>query len=208
MRLRVDRDYPMPLQQQLTEQIRQLIELGELLPGDPLPTIRDAAGELQINPNTVAAAYRQLEQEGYLRQRKRAGTTVAEAPPRRPEALAAALLAARSTERAAASGISHEELLRAVAAHGLGRGTAEPRMRVAVLAASELQAQQLAARTEAILGERVECEPLTPERYHSVDFHLTVIDPGLSRRLVAPQPRERPLPTYLSYGPEFPAGAD
>ena len=49
---------------QLVHQVRQSLLLGYLREGDQLPTVKDVAGDLAINPNTVVKAYRQLEHEG------------------------------------------------------------------------------------------------------------------------------------------------
>ena len=67
-----------PLNTQLKEQIKWLIALGDLAPGDRLPTVNELAGRLRINRNTVAQVYGELGQEGYLAARQRLGTFVAE----------------------------------------------------------------------------------------------------------------------------------
>jgi GntR family transcriptional regulator len=63
--------------QQIIDQVKLDIALGRLIPGDRLPTVRDLAATLAINPNTIAKAYRQLEQEGVLHTRAGAGAFVA-----------------------------------------------------------------------------------------------------------------------------------
>lgn len=75
---------------QLKVAIARLIASGELAPGTQLPTIRQLAGDLDIAPNTVARAYRELEADGLLRSRGRRGTAVAPAasPPRPSSAIA------------------------------------------------------------------------------------------------------------------------
>ncbi|MEX2540461.1 MAG: GntR family transcriptional regulator [Trueperaceae bacterium] len=210
MRLVIDRQSPLPLHEQLTEQIRLLIETAELEPGDSLPTIKDAADRLEVNPNTIAGAYRALEKDGYLTQRKRAGTTVAPSPPRRLERALVGRLAAEAAERARAAGLDPADLVRAIAVHGVIRPEA-PRLKVAVLAATGLRAADLARRAGSALGSSVLCVPLTPAEYVSVDYHLTVVDPQLTGRFAEPPAgaaSDRPLPAYLAYGPEFPAAAD
>lgn len=210
MNLKIDRECPLPLHDQLTEGIRLLIDGSELEPGEPLPTIKELAGLLQVNPNTVATAYRQLEREGYLKQRKRAGTSVAAAPPRRLERVLAGRLAAEVNDRARSAGLDTADLLRAVAADAATR-VEKPVIDIAVLAGSELRAADLAQRAQEVLGDGVRCHPLTPEAYVSVDFHLTIVDPQLTVRL-SPLNVDRPeatsVPPHLSYGPEFPAAAD
>lgn len=62
---------------QLRRQITDQVKSGALAPGDQLPTVRRLAGDLGIAPNTVARAYRELEADGLLQGRGRAGTFVA-----------------------------------------------------------------------------------------------------------------------------------
>jgi len=59
-----------PIYEQIKTEIKSRISLGVLLPNEQLPSIRDLAGELVVNPNTVARAYRDLEQEGFITTRK------------------------------------------------------------------------------------------------------------------------------------------
>lgn len=61
---------------QLVQQVRQAMQLGALCEGDQLPTVKDVAGELAINPNTVLKAYRELEHEGLVSARPGVGTFV------------------------------------------------------------------------------------------------------------------------------------
>src|SRR3981081_1434942 len=62
-----------PIYLQLMEQVKHNIETGALRPGEQLPGIRPLAEELVINPNTVAKAYRELEQEAVIGRRGGAG---------------------------------------------------------------------------------------------------------------------------------------
>jgi len=68
----------MPLNDQIKEQIRLAVATGILRPGDQLPTVREVAGRLRLNPNTVARAYRELQMEGLLTSRQGSGTFVSE----------------------------------------------------------------------------------------------------------------------------------
>jgi GntR family transcriptional regulator len=65
-----------PLYEQVKEGIKRKISLGDLRPKETLPSIRDLAEELLINPNTVARAYRDLELEGFIYTRKGKGCYV------------------------------------------------------------------------------------------------------------------------------------
>ena len=61
---------------QLIHQVRHALRLGLLREGDQLPTVKDVAGRLAINPNTVLKAYRELEYEGLAAARPGVGTFV------------------------------------------------------------------------------------------------------------------------------------
>jgi len=61
---------------QLVEQVRQALRMGLLEAGDQLPTVRDVAESIAINPNTVLKAYRDLERAGLVRARPGLGTFV------------------------------------------------------------------------------------------------------------------------------------
>jgi GntR family transcriptional regulator len=58
------------------QQVRQALRVGLLEPGDQLPTVREVAESLAINPNTVLKAYRELELEGLVEGRPGLGTFV------------------------------------------------------------------------------------------------------------------------------------
>jgi GntR family transcriptional regulator len=55
-----------PIYLQLMRQVKHAVATGALAPGERMPTVRDLAGTLLVNPNTVARAYRDLEREGVL----------------------------------------------------------------------------------------------------------------------------------------------
>jgi len=80
-----------PASAQAREVLRDLIDRGELLPGERLPTVRALAADAALAPNTVARAYRELEQAGYLEGRGRAGTFVVDEPPPATDDAAVAL---------------------------------------------------------------------------------------------------------------------
>ena len=56
---------PRPIYEQICDNFRRLIVSGVLLPDEKLPSVRELAGELAINPNTIQRAYRELEAGGY-----------------------------------------------------------------------------------------------------------------------------------------------
>ena len=57
---------PRPIYEQVRDGLRTLIVSGALAGGEKLPSVRELASQLAINPNTIQRAYRALEQEGYL----------------------------------------------------------------------------------------------------------------------------------------------
>jgi GntR family transcriptional regulator len=65
-----------PAYMQIVEQVRRALRLGRLEPGDQLPTVREVAAAVAINPNTVLKAYRELEHEGLVKGRPGQGTYV------------------------------------------------------------------------------------------------------------------------------------
>jgi GntR family transcriptional regulator len=74
----VDPRSPTPLYAQIASRLRVAIASGELRPGDGLPSVRQLAGRLRINPATVVQAYRELEVEGLVNTKHGAGTFVQE----------------------------------------------------------------------------------------------------------------------------------
>lgn len=62
--------------QQLVQQVRHALRLGLLKEGDRLPTVKDVARQIAVNPNTVLKAYRELEHDGLVAARPGVGTFV------------------------------------------------------------------------------------------------------------------------------------
>jgi GntR family transcriptional regulator len=69
---------PEPIYRQLVEQVRRLSAGGQLRPGDEMPSVREIAQALALNPMTVSKAYSLLEMEGVLARRRGLGMVVAE----------------------------------------------------------------------------------------------------------------------------------
>jgi GntR family transcriptional regulator len=116
-RLRVHlRDGDGPPYRQLIESVRRQIERGALLPGDRLPPVRTLADDLALAPNTVARAYRALEDDGWIEGRGRAGTFVADRLPERVTPVDAALAKAADDylRRAAQLGVDREGAILAI----------------------------------------------------------------------------------------------
>ena len=69
-----------PIWRQIEEGMRRMIALGTLNPGEAVPSVRDLARMLQVNPNTVARAYQRLTDGGVFAVRRGEGTFVADEP--------------------------------------------------------------------------------------------------------------------------------
>lgn len=69
---------PRPIYEQIQTELRRLMLTGVLPPGSRLPSVRELAGQLAINPNTIQRAYAELESEGYVVSVTGKGSFVAE----------------------------------------------------------------------------------------------------------------------------------
>ena len=72
---------PEPIYRQLVEQVRRLSASGQLRPGDEMPSVREIAQALALNPMTVSKAYGLLEMDGVLARRRGLGMVVADSAP-------------------------------------------------------------------------------------------------------------------------------
>ena len=79
--LSVDPDLDVAPCHQIADQLREFVERGDLRPGDALPTVRQLALDLGVAPNTVARAYTNLQEAGWLTTDGRRGTRVAPSVP-------------------------------------------------------------------------------------------------------------------------------
>ena len=114
---RIDPRSPTPLYAQISARLRMAIAAGELSPGDALPSVRQLASQLRINPATVVQAYRDLESEGLVATRQGAGTFVLSVPAERRDTergLEARRLVREMLAEAGRLGISVGELRGAV----------------------------------------------------------------------------------------------
>lgn len=107
---------PRPIYLQIMDEIRRALVLGTLKAEDPLPSIRQLASELRVNPNTVAQAYRELERGGVVYVQRGQGTFVSpDVQPGRAERRSLAQdVARRALIDAHRSGLSAQELLEAI----------------------------------------------------------------------------------------------
>ncbi len=80
MQIQLDFRSRQPIYLQIVDQVRQLVARGELIPGDQLPTVRQLAADLRVNFNTVARAYRTLDEAGLISTQQGRGTYIWETP--------------------------------------------------------------------------------------------------------------------------------
>ena len=102
---------PKPIYEQIQAELRRLMLTGALPPGSRLPSVRELAGQLAINPNTIQLAYRELESDGYILSVAGKGSFVAQidqlAEQQKKQAVEAFQAAA---QRLRALGLGEEEL--------------------------------------------------------------------------------------------------
>jgi len=113
----IDPRSPIPLYVQIAERVRLAIATGTLGSAAPLPSVRQLAAELRINPATVIQAYRDLEAQGFVEIRHGAGTFVRELAPgrrARERSQQAVALVRKLLAEARRSGVSLAELQRAL----------------------------------------------------------------------------------------------
>ncbi|MGH7388550.1 MAG: GntR family transcriptional regulator [Candidatus Rokuibacteriota bacterium] len=110
MNLKIDGHSPIPIRRQLTEQLKHAIESGGVPRDQALPSIRELAGFLDINPNTVARVVEDLKASGYVEARRGKGVFVASAPPARPSPHLREGFLQDTVIRAAALGMTADDL--------------------------------------------------------------------------------------------------
>lgn len=113
-RFRLDLHSGVPVYRQIIDQVRGGIASGSLTAGDQLPTVRQLAVDLQINPNTVVRAYRELELGGLLETHQGTGTFVSAQKIRRGNAERERMLAQIAGDcaaRAGAAGFTVDDLI-------------------------------------------------------------------------------------------------
>jgi GntR family transcriptional regulator len=106
-----------PLYEQIAVRLKAAVATGELRAGDSLPSVRQLAGKLRINPATVVQAYRGLEEQGFVELRQGAGTfvrSVGSETRSRERVSQARRLARQMLADAARFGLSRQELREAI----------------------------------------------------------------------------------------------
>jgi GntR family transcriptional regulator len=115
--LRIDPRDARPIWRQIEEGVRHLVARGALPAGMAVPSVRDFARDLQVNPATVFKAYQRLTDAGVLTVRRGEGTFVSTTPPAAEEPRRSARLleeAVRYSSLAVTLGASREEALETV----------------------------------------------------------------------------------------------
>jgi len=113
-RFHLDLHSGMPVYRQIMDQVRGGVASGALTPGDQLPTVRQLAVDLEINPNTVVRAYRELELGGMLETHQGTGTFISAQKLKHSDAHRERQLeqiVADSVARAGAAGFTLDELI-------------------------------------------------------------------------------------------------
>jgi GntR family transcriptional regulator len=83
--LEIDPQDAVPIWRQIEDGVRRMVATGGLSAGSPVPSVRDLAKDLRVNPATVAKAYQRLTEAGLLTVRRGDGTYVSDAPPVMPK---------------------------------------------------------------------------------------------------------------------------
>ncbi len=80
MEIRIDSDSAVPIYMQIVNSVKHQVAVGELKPGEQLPTVRELATNLRLNPNTVARAFDLLDSDRVITTQQGRGTYVREHP--------------------------------------------------------------------------------------------------------------------------------
>lgn len=117
-----------PIYDQVVRQVKYAVAEGSLVPGERIPSVRQLAGQLALNPNTIARAYQQLQSDGVLEAQRGLGMVVREEAPRRCTAERKALVAERlrGVVREATRGGLDADQLRDLFEQSLAEVAAEP----------------------------------------------------------------------------------
>jgi len=166
MNLEINGHSPIPIRRQLTEQLRHAIEAGGVPRDQALPSIRELAGFLGVNPNTVARVIDDLKRSGYVEARRGKGVFVAPVPPTRPSPHLRETFLRETVIRAAALGMTADDLS------------------VGVLSLAGVRPAAIQGAAEVLL---VECSPPELEFFaRQLEAHLPVrVDKMLLAELAA-----------------------
>ncbi len=157
MQLHVDAHSPIPIRRQLTEQLKHSIEAGGFSRDQSLPSIREMAGFLGINPNTVARVIEDLKRDGYVEARRGKGVFVAADPPARPSPKLREAFLKDVVIRAAAMGLTAEDLaVGALSLAGVPPPAVQGTVEILLVECSQPELDFFARELEAHLPVRVD----------------------------------------------------
>ena len=114
MRFQIDPRAPAPPSEQLADQVRFAVAAGRLRVGERMPSVRELAADVRVNPNTVSRAWRELEREGTLFARRGDGVFVAETGPAACRAARGRIVSeriGRAVGEALAAGLDEAEVM-------------------------------------------------------------------------------------------------
>jgi GntR family transcriptional regulator len=155
--LRVDVQSPIPIRRQLTEQLKHIIDGGGVPRDQALPSIRELAGFLGINPNTVSRVIEDLKRSGYVEARRGRGVFVASQPPARPASRLRETFLRETVIRAAALGMTADDLAIGVSSLAGARPAAvQGAIEVLLVECSPPELDFFAGQLEAQLPVRVD----------------------------------------------------
>lgn len=115
MLVQLEETDPRPIYVQIVDDIRRALVLGTVRSGELLPSVRQLAADLRVNPNTVLMAYRELERAGVVETRRGQGTFALASPaPAETQAALALEVARRSLREAYRHGLAPEDFIVAI----------------------------------------------------------------------------------------------
>ena len=130
--IEIDTRSQVPIYEQIMDRIRALVREGNLRPDSPLPSVRQLAADLDVNPNTVAKAYSLLEREGLVTTARRRGTLIAPSARNAAHKTVGSRLEEaidRVLEAATTLGVDHTELVKALERREQSRKDVLPKRR-------------------------------------------------------------------------------
>jgi GntR family transcriptional regulator len=113
MAIRVQSDSQVPIYEQIADQIVFMVAAGDLVPGDPLLSVRELSGKLTVNPNTVVRAYQELESLGVIEPLRGRGMFITADAARRCRDRRKSLIrdtVSKTVREAVSAGLTAEEL--------------------------------------------------------------------------------------------------
>lgn len=156
MNITIKQGSTVPIHRQLEEQIKQLIWNNQLSPGSRLPSVRELAGFLRINRNTIARAYEGLEREGFVQSLGAKGTYVSEQPPTPLRQAELGDFLSETLRRAAELGLTPEQCAIQLLAHAQSITAGKAGRKVLLVECNLPQLEQFRRELESVLPVTVD----------------------------------------------------